>query len=211
LCQKGMKGMMMQFAASVRPRRLSQVDEPFSESLKKRRALVICTHLRPGRVKRRSKYVMQPISGLHVASLIDPQRFDVRLYHEDWHGPFNPFQTEKYDLVFLTGLQPDFDRMRQLAYFFRRAGAKVVAGGSICTVFPEFAAQFFDAVCAGGVDSVRQVVADFERNELKRIYRSPAMHISSYAVDYSLLARNGISPSVHLLESSRGCSFRAFA
>ena len=106
---------------------------------------------------------MQPISGLHVASLIDPQRFDVRLYHEDWHGPFNPFQAEKYDLVFLTGLQPDFDRMRQLAYFFRRTGAKVVAGGSVCTMFPEFAAQYFDAVCAGGVDSVRQVVADFER------------------------------------------------
>jgi hypothetical protein len=199
---------MMQFLASVRQRRPLQADDPYPDSLKKRRALVICTHLRPGRVKRRSKYVMQPISGLHVASLIDPQRFDVRLYHEDWHGPFNPFQAEKYDLVFLTGLQPDFDRMRQLAYFFRRAGAKVIAGGSICTMFPEFAAQFFDAVCAGGVDSVRQVVADFERNGLKCIYRSPTMQISSYDVDYSLLARNGISPSVHLLESTRGCSFR---
>jgi hypothetical protein len=38
--------------------------------------------------------------------------------------------------------------MRQLAYFFRRTGAKVVAGGSVCTMFPEFAAQYFDAVCA---------------------------------------------------------------
>jgi hypothetical protein len=75
-------------------------------------------------------------------------------------------------------------------------------------MFPEFAAQFFDAVCSGGVDSVRQVVADFERDGLKPIYRSPTMHISSYAVDYSLLARSGISPSVHLMESSRGCSFR---
>jgi hypothetical protein len=34
------------------------------------------------------------------------------------------------------------------------------------------------------------------------------MQISSYAVDYSLLARSGISPSVHLMEASRGCSFR---
>jgi hypothetical protein len=98
--------------------------------------------------------------------------------------------------------------MRQLAYFFRRTGAKVVAGGSVCTMFPEFAAQYFDAVCAGGVDSVRQVVADFEAGKLQRIYRSPIMHISSYAVDYSLLALSGISPSVHLMESSRGCSFR---
>jgi len=175
---------------------------------KKRRALVICTHLRPGRVKRRSRYVMQSIAGLHVASLIDRERFDVRLYHEDWHGPFDTGQVEKYDLVFLSGLQPDFDRMRQLSFYFRRAGAKVVAGGSICTMFPEFAAQFFDAVCAGGVDSVRQVVADFEDGRLQPIYRSPIKDVSSYPVDYSLLAQNGISPSVHLLESSRGCSFR---
>ncbi len=199
---------MMQFLASLMRRQPLQTDGCSPEGLKKRRALVICTHLRPGRVKRKSRYVMQTIAGLHVASLIDRQRFDVRLYHEDWHGPFNPEHVEKYDLVFLTGLQPDFDRMRQLSYFFRRAGAKVVAGGSICTMFPEFAAQFFDAVCAGGVDSVRQVVADFERNALQRIYRSPTMQISPYAVDYSLLAQNGISPTVHLLESSRGCSFR---
>ena len=198
----------MHFLASVRRRQPLQMDGSCPDGIKKQRALVICTHLRPGRVKRRSKYVMQPISGLHVASLIDPRRFEVRLYHEDWHGPFNPFQAGKYDIVFLTGLQPDFDRMRQLAYFFRRAGAKVVAGGSICTMFPEFAAQFFDAVCAGGVDSVRQVIADFERDALQRIYRSPTMQISPYAVDYSLLAKSGISPSVHLMESSRGCSFR---
>src|SRR5262249_15903469 len=119
---------MMRFLASITQRQPGHLNGSLSTGAKKRRALVICTHLRPGRVKRRSSYVMQPISGLHVASLIDPQRFDVRLYHEDWHGPFDPFQPQKYDLLFPTGLQPDFDRMRQLFYFFRRAGAKVVAG-----------------------------------------------------------------------------------
>ena len=198
----------MRFLASLFRRDSSPTEGCTPGHLNKRRALVVCTHLRPGRVKRRSRYVMQTIAGLHVASLIDREKFDVRLYHEDWHGPLNTDRVEKYDLVFLTGLQPDFDRMRQLCYFFRRAGAKVVAGGSVCTMFPEFAAQFFDAVCAGGVDSVRQVVADFERGALQSIYRSPTMKISDYAVDYSLLAQNGISPSVHLLESSRGCSFR---
>ena len=103
---------------------------------------------------------MQPITGLHIGSLIDTRRFDVRLYHEDWHGPFEPANCGGYDLVFLTGLQPDFDRMRQLSYFFRAAGATVVAGGSICTSFPEFATLFFDAVCAGGVDSVPDVVEE---------------------------------------------------
>jgi len=164
--------------------------------------------MRPGRDKRRSRYFMQPISGLHVASLIDQHFFDVRLHHEDWHGPFDPARTAGYDLVFLSGLQPDFDRMRQLSYFFRRSGATVVAGGSICTSFPEFATEFFDVVCAGGVDSVSQVVADFLQGTLKPIYRSPAEQITSYAIDHSLLARSGINPFLHLMETSRGCRFK---
>jgi hypothetical protein len=174
----------------------------------KKRALVICTHLRPGRDKRRSRYFMQPIAGLHVGSLIDPERFDVRLHHEDWHGPFDPTRSTGYDLVFLSGLQPDFDRMRQLSYFFRRSGATVVAGGSICTSFPEFATQFFDVVCAGGVDSVPDVVADYLRGALKRIYRSPTAQISSYRIDHSLWAKSRIDPFFHLMESSRGCRFK---
>jgi hypothetical protein len=173
-----------------------------------RRALVVCTHLRPGRDKRRSRYFMQPISGLHVGSLIDHRHFDVHLHHEDWHGPFDPERCAGYDLVFLSGLQPDFDRMRQLSYYFRRSGATVVAGGSICTSFPEFATRFFDVVCAGGVDSVKDVVADYLRGSLKPIYRSPVDRISPYPIDYGLFARNGINPLLHLMESSRGCSFK---
>jgi radical SAM superfamily enzyme YgiQ (UPF0313 family) len=151
---------------------------------------------------------MQPISGLHVASLIDQTVFDVRLHHEDWHGPLEVVDCKRYDLVFLSGLQVDFDRLRQLSFYFRRSGAVVVAGGSICTTFPEFASQFFDAVCAGGVDSVPAVVADFLKGSLKSIYRSPIALISSYAIDYSLLTRSGISPVVHLIEATRGCSFK---
>lgn len=174
----------------------------------RRRVLVVCTHLRPGRIKRRSTYVMQPIAGLHVASLIDPGRYDVTLYHEDWHGPYDTTRPETYDIVFLSGLQPDFDRMRQLSFHFRRGGSIVVAGGSVCTLFPEFATRFFDVVCAGGIDSARDVMVDLERGMLKPIYRSPIKTISSYDVDYSILTRSGISPRVHLVESSRGCSFK---
>jgi radical SAM superfamily enzyme YgiQ (UPF0313 family) len=182
--------------------------QPVETSSRRFKALVVCTHLRPGRDKRRSTYLMQPISGLHVGSLIDQSLFDVRLHHEDWHGPLEPANCNGYDLVFLSGLQVDFDRMRQLSFYFQRSRALVVAGGSICTSFPEFASQFFDAVCVGGVDSVPAVVSDFLNGSVKTIYRSPIARISSYAVDYSLLARSGIDPSVHLIEASRGCSFK---
>jgi radical SAM superfamily enzyme YgiQ (UPF0313 family) len=151
---------------------------------------------------------MQPIAGLHVASLIDQTVFDVRLHHEDWHGPLEVVDCRGYDLVFLSGLQVDFDRLRQLSFYFRRSGAVVVAGGSMCTTFPEFASQFFDAVCAGGVDSVPAVVADFLTGSLKPIYRSPIASISSYTLDYGLFTRSGISPVVHLIEATRGCSFK---
>jgi radical SAM superfamily enzyme YgiQ (UPF0313 family) len=151
---------------------------------------------------------MQPIAGLHVASLIDQTVFDVRVHHEDWHGPLEVVDCRGYDLVFLSGLQVDFDRLRQLSFYFRRSGAVVVAGGSICTTFPEFASQFFDAVCAGGVDSVPAVVADFLTGSLKPIYRSPIASISSYTLDYGLFTRSGISPVVHLIEATRGCSFK---
>ena len=117
-----------------------------ASDIRRWKVLVVCAHLRPGRTKGSTRYLMQPISGLHVASRIDKRYFDTDLYHEDWHGPFDTTRAAGYDLVFLSGLQPDFDRMRQLSYFFRRSGAKVVAGGSICTLFPEFASQFFDAV-----------------------------------------------------------------
>jgi hypothetical protein len=182
--------------------------QPVGASTPSRKALVVCAHLRPGRDKRRTTYLMQPISGLHVGSLIDQTLFDVRLHHEDWHGPLEKADCKGYDLVFLSGLQVDFDRLRQLSFYFRRSGAVVVAGGSICTVFPEFASQFFDVVCAGGVDSVPAVVADFLNGSLKPIYRSPSARISSYAIDYSLFTRSQISPVVHLIEATRGCSFK---
>jgi pyruvate-formate lyase-activating enzyme len=182
--------------------------QPRAAGAPKRKALVVCAHLRPGRDKRRTTYLMQPISGLHVGSLIDQALFDVRLHHEDWHGPLDPVDCRGYDLVFLSGLQVDFDRMRQLSFYFRRSGAVVVAGGSVCTSFPEFASQFFDAICAGGVDSVPAVVADFLNGSLKPIYRWPTAQISSYAVDYSLLTKSRINPSVHLVEATRGCSFK---
>jgi radical SAM superfamily enzyme YgiQ (UPF0313 family) len=151
---------------------------------------------------------MQPLSGLHIASIAKAEGCRVSLYHEDWHGPYDTSRQARYELVFLTGLQPDFDRMRQLSFFSRRWGATVVAGGSICTLFPEFASGFFDAVCAGGVDAVRDVIADYRAGALKKIYRSPQHQISDYEVDYSIFAESGISPTSHLIEASRGCSFR---
>lgn len=126
-----------------------------------------------------------------------------------WQGPYDPRAPEavRYDLVFLTGLQQDFDRMRQLSWFFRRIGAIVVAGGNICTMFPEFAAQFFDSVCVGGVEAVFDVMRDYEDGRLQPIYRARARRVGAYPIAYHLLAQSAIDLPLHLIETSRGCSF----
>jgi radical SAM superfamily enzyme YgiQ (UPF0313 family) len=172
------------------------------------RVLVVSAHLRRDRSKRRSGDALQPMAGLQLASQLDPARYELDLHHEDWHGPIDTTSCARYDLVFLTGLQADFDRMRQLSYHFKRRGAAVVAGGNFCTLFPEFAAHFFDAVCAGGIECIHEVVADFERGALEAIYRSPQTRTATHRVDHSILHRAGIRLPVHLLESSRGCNFR---
>lgn len=172
------------------------------------RVLIICTHFRRDRSKRRSRDPLQPLNGLHIAALIDEQRFQIDLHHEDWHGPYDVKCVKQYDLVFLSGLQADFDRMRQLSYHFRRTGAKVVAGGNLCSMFPEFCSHFFDAICIGGVEGVSQIVSDYERGRLKPIYRSPKEGIAQYRCNYGLFTRYGINLPFHLVEASRGCSFR---
>lgn len=170
--------------------------------------LVICAHLHGDRSLKRDRSPLQPSAGLQIASLIDPDRYRVRIHHEMWHGPLSPDELPEADIVFLNGLAKDFDRQRQLSFFYRERGAKVIAGGFLCTMFPEFATQFFDAVCAGGVDAVREVMADIEQGSLAPIYRSPQTRLSDYRVRYDLLDANGIDLPFHLIEASRGCNFK---
>jgi hypothetical protein len=168
---------------------------------------VVCAHFHGDRTVKRDRAFMQPSAGLQIASQIDRSSYDVVLHHEMWHGTMRG-EAPRADVVFLTGLQRDFDRQRQLAYLYKRQGAVTVAGGSVCTLFPEFASEFFDVVCAGGVDRVAQVMSDYERGTLRPIYRSSQGRLTDYRVDYDLLGANGVGGRVHLVEASRGCNFK---
>ncbi len=173
----------------------------------KARILVLCAHLRWDRGCRPDRDFLQPSAGLHIAARIDPSKYDITLYHEMAHGPFDVSRAGDYDLVFLSGIQKDFDRLRQLSFFFRKAGAVVCAGGSVCTLFPEFAARFFDATCVGTVDCVPEILRDYEGGGVKTHYFSSPGVIPEYRIDYSLLGKNRISVLSHLVETSRGCNY----
>jgi hypothetical protein len=176
---------------------------------KRRRALVVACHLRPSRDKRRSSYLMQPISALQVASHIDREQFDVAIHHEDWHGPFDLADAHGYDIVFLSGLQVDFDRMRQLSWAFRRSGragrSRAAASARRSRISPPASSMWS---CSGSVDSVPDVIADFLKGAVKPRYHAPHHGHPPAPVDYSLLTDAGITPPFHLIEATRGCSFK---
>ncbi len=176
--------------------------------IKKEKILIVTTNLRRDRTKGRIRDPMQPINSLHIGSLLDQARYSLTLYHEYLHGPIEPETYEGVAIVFLSGLQADFDRMRQLSFFFRAQGAVVVAGGNICSLYPDFAGRFFDSVCVGGVENVIDFIKDYEKGNYKKIYYSPTSRIRPYSLDHSLLAKNNINSQLHLIEASRGCDFQ---
>jgi radical SAM superfamily enzyme YgiQ (UPF0313 family) len=174
---------------------------------KKKNILIISAHFHCERVNRKAKDFLQPMIGLHIASQIDSSKYDVFIYNELSSGAYNTDRKKFYDIVFLSGIQKDFDRMRQLSYFFRKKGSIVIAGGSICTLYPDFAQNFFDVVCKGGVESVSKIMTDFENSRLMNFYHTPQHEINEARLDHSILKKCGISTSTHLIEASRGCNY----
>jgi radical SAM superfamily enzyme YgiQ (UPF0313 family) len=173
----------------------------------KKRILIVGTHLARDRRIPPERNILQSTAALHIGSWIDRNKYDVRIHQESHQGPYDTSRSNHFDLVFLSGLQKDFDRMRQLSYFFRRDGSTVVAGGSICTLYPEFAKSFFDVVCCGSVDSIPSVLRDHEHGQLRRVYRVPSRVVGEYELDYTLLRQRNLRGPLHLVEASRGCDY----
>src|SRR5215813_2632132 len=92
----------------------------------------------------------------HTDEIVQPVDFDRRL-----------------DVVGITANTPAAPHAYALAKEFRRRGVAVVIGGPHATLLPEEVAEHADAVVAGEGELVwPQLLADFERGELKRFYKS---------------------------------------
>ncbi len=83
---------------------------------------------------------------------------------------------KRVDLVGITANTPAAPHAYSLAREFRRRDVPVVIGGPHATLLPEEVAQYADAVVVGEGELVwPQLLADFERGELKPIYASCAL------------------------------------
>lgn len=147
--------------------------------------------------------VLQPLIGPLVAGLL-PDDIEIEVVNDTWE---DPHWDRDYDLLFITGMHSDFDRMRQISHYWRRRGAKTVLGGTLASTYPELCQPFFDAIVVGDAEgSVPQVYRDFLAGELQPIYVSAAYDPAKVPVPrFDLLAGKQMIPLS--FECTRGCPF----
>lgn len=147
--------------------------------------------------------VLQPQVGPLIAALLPPE-VEVDIINDTWE---DPDWRRDYDLLFVSCLHSDFDRARQISHYWRRRGAKTVAGGTLASTYPALCKPYFDAVVIGDAEgSVPTVYADFARSALKAFYvsgRYDASRLPTPRLD--LVAHKQLVPVG--LEAFRGCPF----
>lgn len=142
-------------------------------------------------------------AGLLIVGSMTPPHYDIRYIDEN----IEPVDfDDAVDLVALTGMTAQADRMYEIAAEFRARGVPVVAGGLHANLIPEDVARHVDAVCVGEAEVLwPEVIHDFEHGQLKRIYRQSVQAALGEAPRPAYdLAQRRYYPSIWI-ETSRGC------
>ncbi len=148
--------------------------------------------------------VTAPLALTILASLT-PATDDIRIVDdEDEDIPWD----ESFDLVGITTTVTTADRGYELADIFRQLGVPVVLGGSYVTFMADEALEHADSIVVGEAEGAwERLLEDFERGELKKVYRAP------FRVDYerSPLPRWDLVRTDDLMtifvHASRGCPY----
>ncbi|HEX4417682.1 MAG TPA: radical SAM protein [Kofleriaceae bacterium] len=157
-----------------------------------------------------------------IVASVTPPSYDIHFVDEN----VEPIDfDEPADLVALTCMTAQADRVFEIAAAFRARGVTVVVGGLLATRAPEILQPHVDAVCRGEAEAVwPQLLADFERGALKPCYGRPSSAIGEQfghklqkappQTDLTQvvrprfdLAQKDFYPSVWI-ETSRGCQHR---
>src|SRR5947209_527321 len=147
--------------------------------------------------------ILQPQIGPMIAALLPPD-VEVDIVNDTWD---DPDWTKHYDLLFIAGLHPDFDRARQISHYWRRRGAKTVYGGIMASTYPHLCKPFFDAIAIGDAEgTIPTIYDDFSRKDLKSFYVSSAYDPARIPVPrFDLAAKKQVIPLS--FEVTRGCPF----
>jgi radical SAM superfamily enzyme YgiQ (UPF0313 family) len=135
---------------------------------------------------------------------LTPDTFEVKIIDENITDiDFN----ETPDIVGITGMTAVINRAYEIADIYRKRGVKVILGGIHVSMLPDEAIQHADAIVIGEVENVwHTLLTDFEKNQLKTMYKGTAYELSH---GNGLIKRSLINKKLYSMPNpimtSRGC------
>lgn len=169
------------------------------------RIAIISTYTHPTRLPVKERSLMQSAVPELIAALC-PDDAEIELYNEKENDiPMD----RHWDLVFFSYLHSYYEHTKVLSTLFRKSGMVTVAGGRHASMYPDDCSRYFDAVVTGDPEAnVPRLIADFQRQKLKRLYdyvSTGPMEVKPYRYDLIDYKTNFIRlPGI---EASRGCPF----
>ena len=147
-----------------------------------------------------------PLSLMTLAAGV-PDDYEVTILDERAH-PLN-LDTLEADVVGITAFTCQVARGYAIASHFRNRGIPVIMGGIHASMVPDEAMQHVDSVVVGEADfAVANILRDFERGELKPLYKIPEMpDITKVPMArFDLVEKTDYY--MMTVQNSRGCPFK---
>jgi len=149
----------------------------------------------------RSFKLPQSMAPVYLAGVLNPETCDLRLWNEQSSGHLTDRALLAWpDVLVLSGMTNAFDRMLQLTACVKtlNPAAVTIAGGSAIRALPVLAASYFDEVCIGDVEALREAI----RSAIGSSYVGETFEPRFDLADWVRKSRFGYA------ESSRNCNFR---
>ncbi len=144
-----------------------------------------------------------PPLGLGIVARLTPDDWEIEIFDEN----FEDFEYIEADLVGLTAFTSNVYRAYQIAKVYRENGVPTVMGGVHVSMMTDEALNYIDTVVKGEAESIwPEVIADFEKGSLKRVYegvRLPADRL--VPARHDLFHPNYVTASI---QTTRGCPWR---
>lgn len=149
--------------------------------------------------------ILAPPLGLLAVAALTPPDIEVSLIDERVENI--KFESD-VNLVGMSVLTADAPRAYEIADNFRKRGVKVVLGGMHVSVLPYEALNHSDSVVVGEAEELwPQLLSDFKRGTLKRIYSSTRFpNLSLVPPARTELLRKGVR-YIDMVQTTRGCRY----
>ena len=143
---------------------------------------------------------------LFTLAALTPKEYDTKIINQKLF--WLPKDFTPGALVGITCLTSAVCEAYQLADKFRKAGSRVVLGGTHVSALPEEALEHADSVVIGEAESIwGQVLDDFEHNRLQKIYSGEALK-DFFTPVYDYFLRMGPRALGRLgIHIDRGCKY----